>query len=123
MSTVQYWTSGKFLKSHMTAPIVWHSKPDLTESEERGVEKHNATFTFSGLFKWSTKKHRDPGGPHGWRRDLCVSFGFDDNPYETPYIRSSNCELPNYFICYKEYPDEGEITINVEHSITNKTIL
>ncbi|CAL8075753.1 unnamed protein product [Orchesella dallaii] len=105
MPTVQYWTSGKFQKSHMNAPIIWHTKPELTESEERGVEKHNSTFSFSGLYHWSTAKKRDPGGPHGWRRDLCVSFGFDKNPEAIPYIRNTNCDLPAYFICYIEYPD------------------
>ncbi|CAL8075750.1 unnamed protein product [Orchesella dallaii] len=105
MPTVQYWTSGKFQKSHMNAPIIWHAKPELTESEERGVEKHNSTFSFSGLYHWSTAKKRDPGVPHGWRRDLCVSFGFDKNPEAIPYIRNTNCDLPAYFICYVEYPD------------------
>ncbi|ODM90573.1 Zinc metalloproteinase nas-4 [Orchesella cincta] len=108
MPTVQYWTSGKFKKSHMTAPIIWHSKPDLNESEERGVEKHNGSFSFSGLFHWSTQKKRDPGGPHGWRKDLCVSFGFDSNPEAIPFMRNTNCGLPTYFICYVEYPDTGE---------------
>ncbi|CAL8075747.1 unnamed protein product [Orchesella dallaii] len=105
MPTVQYWTSGKFQKSHMNAPIIWHTKPELTESEERGVGKHNSTFSFSGLYHWSTAKKRDPGGPHGWRRDLCVSFGFDKNPEAIPYIRNTNCDLPAYFVCYVGYPD------------------
>ncbi|CAL8075756.1 unnamed protein product [Orchesella dallaii] len=105
MPTVQYWTSGKFQKSHMTAPIIWHTKPELNESEERGVEKHNSTFSFSGLYHWSTAKKRDPGGPHGWRRDLCVSFGFDKNPEAIPYLRNTNCDLPTYFVCYVEYPE------------------
>ncbi|CAL8143570.1 unnamed protein product, partial [Orchesella dallaii] len=108
MPTVQYWTSGKFQKSHMTAPIIWHNKPDLTESEERGVEKHNGSFSFSGIFHWSSAKKRDPGGPHGWRRDLCVSFGFDHDPQAIPYTRNTNCDLPTYFICYAENPDNND---------------
>ncbi|ODM89922.1 Zinc metalloproteinase nas-6 [Orchesella cincta] len=27
-------------------PIIWHTKPELDESKERGIEKHNGTFSF-----------------------------------------------------------------------------
>ncbi|CAL8075788.1 unnamed protein product [Orchesella dallaii] len=103
---VQYWTSGKFKKSHMNAEIYWYRKPYLTDSEERVLPKV-ANFTFSGLFRWSSKKKKDAGAPYTWRRDLCLSFAFEGAPDPTPFVRNTNCDLPAYFVCVEVYDDDG----------------
>lgn len=92
----------------MTAPIFFATKPmDRSSSEEDDdfsgemQSPHhflNASFAFSGVYIWSNKKGKDPGGPHGLRRELCVSFGFEKND-DTPIVRNTNCALPNFFIC------------------------
>ncbi|ODM90569.1 Mannose-binding protein C [Orchesella cincta] len=103
---LQYWTSGKFKKTHMNAEIYWYHKPYLTESEERVLAK-TSNFTFSGVFKWSDKKKKDAGAPYIWRKDLCLSFAFEASPEPTPFVRNTNCDMPGYFVCMEDYDIDG----------------
>lgn len=100
---IQYWTAGRFKQSHMTAEVYWETE-DSVHSEN--VDEHRRpkqNFTFSGVFKWNNYKGADPTAKTGTRKDLCLTFGFQQKPEETPFVRNTNCGIPCYFVCSKDH--------------------
>lgn len=80
---------------------------EFSEEPESPHHYLNWTYAFSGVYMWSDMKKKDPGAGHNLRRDLCLSFGFERND-ETPVVRNTNCEIPQFFICLKEIYRESD---------------
>lgn len=105
---IQYWTAGRFKQSHMKAEVYWENEESVHPTIEDEDKRPKQNFTFSGIFRWNNYKGADPTARLGTRKDLCLTFGFQLKPEDTPFVRNTNCGLPCYFVCAKDHAPKFE---------------